>query len=118
MFSTFGSIDNPFTTLGGPAGLTGSTNGTGLIVLLGTFVKFAMVLAGVYTFWNLISAGFMFISAGGEPKNISKAWAKIWQSVVGLLVVAASFLLAVIIGFLIYGPDNAFILIRPRIFQP
>lgn len=116
MFGAFGTIDSPLNTLA--PGVYPGTQGEGLIILLGTFVKFAIVLAGVYTFWNFISAGYMFLSAGGEPKNISKASAKIWQSVVGLVIVAASFLLAVIIGFLIYGPDNAFILIRPQIFRP
>jgi hypothetical protein len=116
MFGIFGNINSPLNTLS-PGTYTGSY-GEGLVLLLNNLVKFAVVLAGLYAFWNLISAGYMFISAGGEPKNISKAWAKIWQSILGLLIVAGSFLLAIIIGWLIYGPQNAFILVNPTIYTP
>lgn len=116
MSLALGSINSPFNSLA--PGVYDGTQGEGLITLLSTIIRFAIVVAGLYVFLNLVLAGFAFISAGGEPKNITKAWAKIWQSIVGLLIVAGSFLLAVIIGFLIYGPDNAFILIRPQIFTP
>ena len=101
-----------------PPGYVNSTNGEGLIFLLSSLVKFAIVVAAVYAFINLIMAGFMFIGAGGEPKNIAKAWEKIWQSLVGLLVIAGSFVIAIIIGALIFGPSNALILINPIIYTP
>jgi len=118
MLGIFGTIDNPFSKLGGSAALTGSTQGQGLVAIIGSLVKFVIVLAGLYTFWNLISAGYMFMSAGGDPKAIGKAWDKIWQSLIGLLLVAGSFVLAVIFGYLIFGPGNEMILIRPEIFAP
>jgi hypothetical protein len=61
-------------------------------------------------------AGYQFLSAGGEPKNISKAWEKIWQSLLGLLIVASSLLLAMIAGQLIFGNSQA--IVRPRIYTP
>lgn len=118
MLGIFGTIDNPFNKLGGPAALTGSTQGQGLVAIISSLVKFVIVLAGLYTFWNLIAAGFMFMSAGGDPKAIAKAWDKIWQSLIGLLLVAGSFILAVIFGYLIFGPGNELILIQPRVFSP
>lgn len=117
MFGVFGTIDNPFTTLGGPLATAGA-EGQGLILILNSLVKFVIVLAGLYTFWNLIAAGFMFMSAGGDSKAIGKAWDKIWQSLIGLLLVAGSFVLAIIFGYLIFGPQNAMILIQPQIFKP
>lgn len=118
MFGIFGPIENPFSILGGPAALTGSASGSGLIAILNSLVKFVIIVAGLYTFWNLIAAGYMFMSAGGDPKAIGRAWDKIWQSLIGLLLVAGSFVLAVIFGYLIFGPDNAFILLQPRVFSP
>ena len=73
-------------------------------------------MAGLYTFWNLILAGYGFMSAGGEAKAIEKAWAKIWQSLMGLLVVAGSFVLAMIFGWLIF--QDATVLIAPKIYTP
>ncbi|OGC95186.1 hypothetical protein A3H89_02025 [Candidatus Amesbacteria bacterium RIFCSPLOWO2_02_FULL_48_11] len=116
MLGIFGDITSPFANLA-PGKYTGTT-GEGLILLLTNFIKLIIVAAGVYAFFNLLMGGWGFISAGSDPKNITKAWEKIWQSVLGLVIVAGSFVLAVIIGYLIYGSVNADILIRPLIFGP
>lgn len=115
-----GNITNPFKTIapGSALATVTGTQGQGLILLLNNLIKFVIVLAGLYTFWNLIAAGYGFLSAGGEAKNITKAWEKIWQSLIGLLIVAGSFILAAIFGYLIFGADKAFILIRPEIYAP
>lgn len=110
----FGYISNPFDILA-PGKYT-QGNGEDLFLILNNLLKFIIVVAGLYTFWNLILAGFMFMSAGGESKAVEKAWAKIWQSVIGLLIVAGSFILAGIFGYLIFGDATA--LITPRIFGP
>ena len=114
----FGNITSPFNVLS-PAGSTLRTagaQGQGLIILLNSLIKLVIVIAGVYTLWNLIIAGYQFINAGGEPKNVAKAWEKIWQSIVGLMIVAGSFVLAMVFGWLIFGDPT--ILINPTIFSP
>jgi len=114
----FGNFINPFIPLGGPAVLTTSASGSGLIIILNNLVRFIVVIAGLYAFLNIIFAGYGFLSAGGDPKKITAAWEKIWQSLIGLIIVAFSFVLAVVFGVLIFGFSNAFILIQPRIFTP
>ena len=116
MIFQFGTISNPFGSGGFNVPAYGVPNGGGIIVLGNNLLKFTIVLAGLYTFWNIIAAGYMFMSAGGEAKNIAKAWDKIWQSIVGLLIVAGSFVLAGIFGYLIF--DDVTALITPRIFTP
>ena len=117
MLSIFGTISDPFGTSGlNVTGLAGTSSGAGLIIILNNLVKFTIVVAGLFTFWNIISAGYMFMSAGGEAKHIQKAWEKIWMSLIGLLITAGSFVLAMIFGWLIFG--NYTILISPRIFGP
>jgi hypothetical protein len=112
-----GQIRNPFGFLTpGVSNYTASTNGSGLFFLLGNLIKVAIIGASLYTLMNFLLAGFSFLGAGGEPKNIAKAWEKIWLSVVGLLVTAGSLLLAAIFGLLIFGDWS--ILIQPRIFTP
>ena len=93
-----------------------SADGSGLFAILGALVKFSIAIAGLYTFWNLIMAGYMFMSAGGDSKAVGKAWEKIWQSLIGLLIVAGSFVLAGVFGYLIFGDPT--ILITPQIFTP
>ncbi len=112
MIFQFGSISNPFSKLA-PGRYTG-TEGEDLVALANNLIKFVIVLAGLYAFWNLILAGYMFMSAGGDAKAVGKAWEKIWQSVIGLLIVAGSYVLAGIFGYLIFGDASA--LITPRIF--
>lgn len=116
MIFQFGVIDNPFNKLSSSPALQNSSNGEGLFIILGNLIKFSIVLASLYTFWNLIMAGYMFMSAGGDSKAIGKAWEKIWQSIIGLLIVAASFILAGIFGYLIFGDSS--VLITPQIFAP
>lgn len=117
MIFQFGTISDPFGTSGlNVTGLAGTTSGSGLIIILNNLIKFIIVVAGLYTFWNLISAGYGFMSAGGEPKAVEKAWAKIWQSLIGLLVVAGSFVLAAIFGWLIFKDPSA--LLVPKLYGP
>jgi hypothetical protein len=63
----------------------------------------------------LIFAGFQYISASGDVKKTEAAWAQIWQSLVGLLIISAAFIIAGLVGRLtginiltptIYGPTN------------
>lgn len=118
MFGIFGTIDNPFnpSRLNVPGYVAAGTKGEGLVILLNNLLKFAIVVAGLYTFWNIISAGYMFMSAGGEAKHIQKAWEKIWMSLIGLLVTAGAFVLAGIFGRLIFNDPTA--LIQLRLFSP
>lgn len=115
--STFGQVQNPLSTLGGSAALTtANTNGSGLFSIINALLRTAVVVAGLYTLINFIIAGYLFLSAGGDQKKFAQAWEKIYVSIIGLLVVAGSLLLAAIIGFIVFG--DATMLITPRIFTP
>jgi hypothetical protein len=49
------------------------------------------------------------MSAGDDSKAVAGAWAKIYQTVIGLAFAAGAFVLAAIFGQLIFG-DPTFIL--------
>lgn len=116
MLGIFGNITNPFSVLS-PGNYTGSS-GEGLITIISNLVRLAMILAGIYTLFNFILAGYGFLSAGGDAKLVQKSQERIWRSVLGLLIVVGSLVLAAIIGFIIFGPSNWNILISPKIFAP
>ena len=116
LLAQVGTVQNPFGVMGGPAEYANSACGSGLFVIFANLIKLFIVIAGIYAFFNFILAGYSFLGAGGEPKAISKAWEKIWQSVLGLTVVAGSFILAGIVGWLIFRNTSA--LITPRIYYP
>ena len=86
---------------------------TGIMVFLNSLLRLVFIAAGLFGFFNLIIAGFQFMTAGGDPKAIGKAWEKIWQSFVGLLIIVSSFLLAAIIGILLFR--DPFAILKPTL---
>jgi len=107
MIGLFGSIANPTKYA--------STQGQGLFTFISNLLKFAAVIAGIYMVAQLIFAGFQYISANGDVKKTEQAWAQIWQSLLGLVIISAAFVIAGVVGRLtginilnptIYGPTN------------
>lgn len=73
----------------------------------GKFLNLALQLlligGGIYALFNLVLAGYAFLGAGDDPKKMEGAWAKIWQTALGLIFMAGAFVLAAIFGQLIFG---------------
>lgn len=109
---------NPFGNIKTPPGVDqyGTLTGGGLVNLLNNVLKLMIVVAGIYTLLQLILAGYQFISSGGDSKAVGEAWAKIWQALVGLLIVAGAFTLAALFGWLIFGDPTA--ILKPKIYTP
>ncbi len=87
--------------------------GGGLGVFINMIFNLLVVVAGLYAVINLITAGYAFMSAGDDPKKVQGAWAKIWQTLLGLAVAAGAFVLAAIFGKLLFGEYDA--LLKPVI---
>ena len=97
-------------TVNQPAILGGLTlEGGGIGILINILLNVMVVGAGVYALFNFVLAGYAFLSAGDDPKKVQGAWAKIYQSVTGLLFAAGALVLAAIFGLLIFG-DATFLL--------
>jgi hypothetical protein len=112
MLDLFGPIENPLA--GGYGDF--ATQGKGLVGLLNNVIRLLIVVAGLFAFFNLIIAGYGFLSAGDDPKKMSAAWARIWQSMMGLLFILGSFVLAAIFGWLLFGDASA--ILNPKIYGP
>lgn len=94
--------NNPFGTINPPVAVSGDP-GTGIGNLIQRIIWVLIIGAGIYALFNFILAGYAFLSAGDDPKKVAGAWAKIWQTALGLVVAAAAFVLAAIFGQLIFG---------------
>lgn len=101
-------LSNFVGTVQNPLPYTSVANG-GLTLFLTNILRFVFVIAGIYAFINLILAGFGYMSAGGDSKAMSKAWDKIWQTLLGLAIIAGSFVIAAVIGYIIFN-DPMFML--------
>jgi hypothetical protein len=96
---------NPFGTIAAPSPLAkyGTSPGTAIGTLIQYAIWILIIGAGIYSMFNLILAGYSFMSAGDDSKKVAGAWAMIWQTMLGLSISAGSFILAAIFGQLIFG---------------
>lgn len=88
-------------TLIAPSGIPSETSSTN--PLLRTIIIFLITLASLYSFIQFILGGFGIISAGGDSAKVETAQKQITNAVVGLVVIGASFILAAIVGQLLFG---------------
>jgi len=104
----FGSVDSPYT------GRYNSAQGQGLFLLISNLFKLISVVAGLYFVFQMIMAGYLYLSAEGDAKKVLAAQTKVWQSAVGLVIIAAAFILAAIaekftglkiLNPILYGPQ-------------
>ena len=81
--------------------------------MLSNLFKLAGVVAGIIFVIQIIVAGYGYISANGDTKKTEVAWGVIWQSIIGILIIASAFVFVSVIGRLtginilsptIYGP--------------
>jgi len=90
--------------------------GGGLVGFASNLIKLIMVLAGIWSFLNIIFAGFNYITQSTNPEAIANANKQIYMSLLGLVIIVCSFALAGIFGWLLFG--NASAILVPRIYGP
>lgn len=93
-----------------------TTQGKGFALFFSNILRLVFVAAGIYALVNLITAGYQYMTAGGDTKALAAAWARIWQTLLGLVIIVGSFALSALFGYLIFG-DAGFIL-NPKVYGP
>jgi len=88
----------------------------GLTSLLSNIIRLITIVGGLWAFFNLLLAGFTYITSGDKPDEIKHAHERIYMSLIGLVVLVGAFIIAGIIGYLLYGRADA--LINPVIYGP
>ena len=95
----FGKIDNPLKS--GTGGYEDLIHGD-LIKFLNNVISLITVVAGIWTVFNFISAGYIYLNSNNQPQKLTDAGNKILQSVIGLAIVAAAYTIAGILGFILF----------------
>lgn len=110
--------DNKFGTVALPAGLSkfGSEPGPAFGKLVQFGLRALVVGAGIYALFNLVLAGYSFMSAGDDSKKVAGAWSQISQTIMGLAFAAGAFVIAAIVGYVLF--NNANFLLNPIIPTP
>ncbi len=79
------------TGAGTPAGYQGSV---GLIDIVGGLIRVGLSVVGVLLLILLLYAGFLWMTAAGNEENIKKARSIITNTIIGIIIVAASYAIA------------------------
>lgn len=98
-------------TISVPGGVPSDFAQTGTFV--SAIVKLLMIVGGLFTFWQFLSGGFLFISSGGDKGKVTEAQQKIQMSVTGLVVMTASFIIIAIVSMILFG--NPMEILNPKI---
>lgn len=78
-----------------------AATGTRLNKVISSIVGFLTIIAALWFFIQIILAGYNWISAGGDSEKTAAAWAKIYNSIIGLIIVVAAWVIVGLIGKLI-----------------
>ncbi|MCX6817060.1 MAG: hypothetical protein NTZ93_04285 [Candidatus Beckwithbacteria bacterium] len=100
-----------------PPGITAYGEGAGgLILLFNNILKIAVFISLLFALINLLISAIQYIGSSGNPDLIKQASGRITNSLLGLVIAAASLVLAGLVGLLFFG--NATAIINPVIYGP
>jgi len=108
MIGTFGVINPPVSNY--------KSVEVGLPAFITNIITIVFVAAGLYAFFNLMIAGFSYITAAGDEKKIMAATQSINMSLIGLVVMVAAAAVTGIISYLLFGSATA--ILSPSITGP
>lgn len=109
-----------FGTINAPQGVDkfnqAAGGGIGLLVFLSRIIQFVFVIGGIVVVYNFISAGFIYLTSGGDSQAHEKVKNQITYSIYGLLILLLSFAFASLLGALFF--ENPAFFINPEIRGP
>ncbi|PIY79620.1 MAG: hypothetical protein COY81_01655 [Candidatus Pacebacteria bacterium CG_4_10_14_0_8_um_filter_43_12] len=88
----------------------------GIIYFVSNLIKIFAVLAGVWTLFNVILAGYIYLNSSGDAGSHQKVQTQITNSVIGLLFIVLSFTIGGLIGFIFFG--DAMFILSPKLPTP
>ncbi len=104
--SVFGKIEPPaaiaqYGELGG--------SGPGLSGFISNIIVFVTLVGGLWSLFNIITAGFSLITSDGDSKKVGEMGNKISMTFLGLLVMIAAPLIAAVLGLFLFKDATFFL---------
>src|SRR3989344_5583678 len=91
----------------------GDVAGGPIILIINSVFRLILIGTGIFSIWKIIQAGFTFITSNGDSQALNSARDNLIWTLIGLLVIAGSFVLIAIIGIIFFG--DAMMFIKPTI---
>lgn len=81
----------------------------GILLLTSNLIQILFLIAGTWVIVNIVLAGYAYLSSGGKTDVHIKVRDKISMSVIGLIVMISSYMVAGLVGYIFFG-DATYIL--------
>ncbi len=75
--------------------------------IISALIRFLIVIAGLFSLFQFITGGIAFISSGGDKGKITEAQNKIQMSIIGLVIITASFIIIALVSRILFGSFTA-----------
>jgi len=82
---------NTQTDLVGKAYNQTTTGGTGLMTMIGNIIRTILTLLGVVVLVLVVYAGFLWMTAGGDPEKVKTAKTMLTNAIIGLALILAAY---------------------------
>lgn len=97
------NLDQVFGTVTPPPELNnlvgnGKTGAEGINIFLATAIQLIYLLAAIFFIFMILMGAFQWITSGGEKENVAKARGRITHAIIGITLLALSFLMIAVIG--------------------
>ena len=92
-----------------------TTESIGIVLFASRLLRIFTIVCGMWFMFNMIYAGYLFITSSGEAAVFNKFKESLLYSLIGLIIIATAYLIAGLIGAVFFG-DPGFI-IRPTLYQ-
>ena len=80
---------------------------SGLIKILNVGLNIVLIIASLYCLLNFLLAGYDYITSNGDTKKTAQANQRIANAIIGLVIVVLTPLLALLLGYIIFGNPTA-----------
>ena len=98
-------------TITAPQTIVRKTTDTG--PFLAVVIRFIIVIAGIWSLWQILTGGFGYITSNGDKAKVQESTQKILMAILGLSVIGASFILTAVVGKLLFG--SSFNILSPTL---
>jgi len=88
----------------------------GILNFMSTMITYITVLAGIWTFVNLMIAVYTYITSSGNSQTHIKVRDRLTMSILGMILIVTVYAVAGILGTVFFG--NSLYLLNPTITGP
>ncbi|MEK7458152.1 MAG: hypothetical protein AAB612_01545 [Patescibacteria group bacterium] len=116
MFTLLAQTSTFFGTIEPPPALEPYGENGGLVMFGSNALKFAVIVGGLIALFNVVMAGYIYLTSAGDAKAHEKVMGKLTSSLWGLSLMVLAPAIMAIMGFLLFKNSTYFL--SPQLVGP